>query len=312
MIDITAHIRELLFRHDCVILPSFGGFIGNYRPARIDRSSSTFSPPVKAISFNRNLTHNDGLLIGKISEERNIGYADSRRIVEDFVDSIITRLNRGERVAFERIGYFQLNDEGNTEFEPDRDENFLLDSYGLGSFRREAVHAFSPSGRISRDMDPVRSSARKMAWRAAIAVPLLAAMIFVPLKTDLFTGRASMNPISGLELPDTEIVITDTETETPVIEETKETTPAIVEETEVIAESTSSVIFQIVAGSFQSHENARRMVDEAISAGYRATLSENESGYYRVILDSFNSREDALKLREQARAVYSDCWLLTK
>ena len=41
MIDVTAYIKELLFKHDCVILPDFGGFIGNYTPAGIDHSTKT-------------------------------------------------------------------------------------------------------------------------------------------------------------------------------------------------------------------------------------------------------------------------------
>ncbi|NLA48282.1 MAG: hypothetical protein GX876_02335, partial [Bacteroidales bacterium] len=63
--DITSFIRELLFSHDCVIVPGFGGFVGNYAPARIDRATSTFYPPSKQISFNRNLRNNDGLLAGR-------------------------------------------------------------------------------------------------------------------------------------------------------------------------------------------------------------------------------------------------------
>ena len=73
-VDITAFIRELLFGHDCVIVPGFGGFIGNYTPARIDKKSGTFYPPVKQISFNRNLNHNDGLLVGRISGSSGINY----------------------------------------------------------------------------------------------------------------------------------------------------------------------------------------------------------------------------------------------
>ncbi|MDP3003404.1 MAG: hypothetical protein Q8N38_09780, partial [Bacteroidales bacterium] len=42
VVDITAFIRELLFGHDCVIVPGFGGFIGNYTPAHIDKSTGTF------------------------------------------------------------------------------------------------------------------------------------------------------------------------------------------------------------------------------------------------------------------------------
>ena len=95
--DITAFIRELLFGHDCVIVPGFGGFIGNYSPARIDRSSGTFYPPVKKISFNRNLTHNDGLLVGRISGSSEMTYGDARNAVEKFVSDLRRKIEKGEK-----------------------------------------------------------------------------------------------------------------------------------------------------------------------------------------------------------------------
>ena len=104
--DITAFIRELLFGHDCVIVPGFGGFIGNYTPARIDKSSGTFYPPVKQISFNRNLNHNDGLLVGRISGSADINYGDARNMVEEFVAEIRRKLEKGEKVVFDNIGSF--------------------------------------------------------------------------------------------------------------------------------------------------------------------------------------------------------------
>lgn len=307
MIDVTANIRELLFRHDCVILPSFGGFIGNYQPAQIDKSTNTFKPPVKAISFNRNLGHNDGLLIGKISEERKIGYADSKRIVEDFIDGLRARLEKGERVTFERIGYFQTNSEGSIEFEPDRDINFLLDSYGFTSFRREPVLSYEHSARMKgRDLDSVRStSSRKMAWRAIIAVPFIAAMILVPLKTDLLKSRSSLNPISAIELGDTEIVSNDVDN---IIALPVEAVESEVEEAQAIVKAT----YHVVAGSFKSQKNAMNMVREAIDKGYTAELSQNDSGFYRVLLNSYNTKEEASALRGEIKADYSDCWILKK
>jgi nucleoid DNA-binding protein len=101
--DITAFIRELLFGHDCVILPGFGGFVGNYTPARIDKDTDTFYPPVKQISFNRNLNHNDGLLVGKISSSTGINYGDARNMVDEFVTSLRKRLERGEKVHIDQI-----------------------------------------------------------------------------------------------------------------------------------------------------------------------------------------------------------------
>ena len=79
--DIAAFIRELLFGNDCVIIPGFGGFIGNYSQAHIDNNTGTFYPPVRQISYNRNLSHNDGLLVGMISGSSNISYGDAINLV---------------------------------------------------------------------------------------------------------------------------------------------------------------------------------------------------------------------------------------
>ena len=203
--DITAFIRELLFGHDCVIVPGFGGFIGNYTPARIDKNSGTFYPPVKQISFNRNLNHNDGLLIGKISGFSNMNYGDARNMIEEFVAELRKKLEKGEKIVFENIGSFVNNQEGNIQFEPDRNANYHLDSYGLESFQFLPLEGYDVRKRIIRhvEKDPVRqASMRKILWRAAVIIPLLAVIVAVPLKTDLFKTKieaTTMNPLVSAE-----------------------------------------------------------------------------------------------------------------
>jgi hypothetical protein len=208
MTDVTAYIRELLFSHDCVILPSFGGFIGNYTPAVIERGSNTFSPPRKAISFNRNLNQNDGLLISRISAVRGSGYADARRVVEEFVQETRERLSKGEHVTFDLIGTFRNNSEGNPVFEPDGSTNFLLDSYGLSVFRRDPAEGYDVATRIMprSNRGSERVVSRRMVWRAAVALPFIAAMIIVPLKSDLFRNNASLNPLARTQLTEMEAI----------------------------------------------------------------------------------------------------------
>ena len=59
---IDNYICELLYDHDCVIIPGLGGFIANFEPARIIRKQHTIMPPSKKIAFNGKLKNNDGLL----------------------------------------------------------------------------------------------------------------------------------------------------------------------------------------------------------------------------------------------------------
>ena len=211
--DITAFIRELLFGHDCVIVPGFGGFIGNYTPARIDKKSGTFFPPVKQISFNRNLNHNDGLLVGRISGSSGINYGDARNMVEEFVSEIRRKLEKGEKVVFDHIGSFKNNQEGNIQFEPDRSSNYHLDSYGLESFQLMPLEGYNVRTRVTRPLhkDPARQvSIRKVLWRAAVIIPLLSVLVIVPLKTDLFKSRVettNLNPLVSAEFEQNKMAI---------------------------------------------------------------------------------------------------------
>ena len=65
--SVSYYISELLFLHDCVIIPDFGGFIGKKRSAILNTTTGTLNPPSKQIVFNKNLNANDGLLISYIS-----------------------------------------------------------------------------------------------------------------------------------------------------------------------------------------------------------------------------------------------------
>ena len=60
--SVVHYISELLFLHDCVIVPEFGGFIGNRKSAQLNKTTNSLTPPSKQILFNTNLKTNDGLL----------------------------------------------------------------------------------------------------------------------------------------------------------------------------------------------------------------------------------------------------------
>lgn len=323
MQEITTHIKELLFRHDCVILPSFGGFIGNYRPAGIDKTTNKFTPPVKAISFNRNLTHNDGLLIGKVSEARKIGYADSKVLVDEYINTLKSKLEKGERVVIEKIGYFQLNEENSIQFEPDDEANFLLDSYGFSSFTREPVSNYDVVRKATgRDRQPIRtSSSRKMAMRAAIVVPLVAAMIIIPLKTDWLKNSASLNPftIEQNDIIDSISTLVITEAVTQEVQEDLAAIDSFSDEalesendSRILSKNNTEVIHYLVAGSFKSSDYAKKLVDQLSEKGFEAEIISSVNGFFRVSLASFPNRQEAIDRRHEILSDYPDCWVLRK
>ncbi len=285
--DITAFIRELLFSHDCVIVPGFGGFIGNYTPARIDKTTSTFYPPVKLISFNRNLNHNDGLLVGRISDHAKLNYGDTRNIVEEFVASLRRKLEKGEKVVFDNIGSFINNQEGNVQFEPDRNVNYHLDSYGLESFQFSPLESYDVRKRIARhlDKDPVRrSSTRKVIWRAAaVAIPLLALMVAVPLKTDLFKSKvesSSLNPLAKAEFESNKAAVDSNIPEVAIRVEESAVQPSATEA--VVPAVVAKEAYCIITGSFKVKQNAEIQADMLSKEGYTPEIIEGPNGFYRV------------------------------
>ena len=124
------YISNLLFLHDCVIIPDFGGFICNYKSACIDETSGIITPPSKDILFNRNLTHNDGLLANWIVCKENIPYDKAVKQVELFCEDLKIRLNQRQRIAFGDIGVFYTDRRFNIIFESG-ENNFLSDTYGM-------------------------------------------------------------------------------------------------------------------------------------------------------------------------------------
>jgi len=321
--EITKFITELLYGHDCVILPGFGGFIGNYTPAQIDRSTGTFYPPVKQISFNRNLNHNDGLLAGKISESSGLNYGDARNLVGEFVEETRRRLQKGEKVLFEGIGSFINNHEGNVQFEPDRESNFHLNAFGLSSFRIMPLEGVEGSGIIHRLTDAGASkhtSIRKYLWRAAVIIPIVGALVAVPLTTDLFKTRVqttTLNPLASVEfeknreaVDNNKEKILPAETNIPdniVASEDGEKTAV---KSETAASSVESAeTFYVIAGSFQSEENAGVMINRLQSEGFSPELIPAANGFFRVCAVKCSSMAEALSKRDSINTKYSGSWI---
>lgn len=133
------HIRKLLFEHDCVIIPHFGGLVGNYKSSKLDRIQNKFSPPSKEISFNKNLTHNDGLLANRIAVEEKISYEEANVLLKKFTEDLKTSLKQGKKIEFEQIGILFSDEHQKLQFEPDYAANYLADSFGLTSFHLPAI-----------------------------------------------------------------------------------------------------------------------------------------------------------------------------
>ncbi len=174
--QIWQFIKELLHEHDCVIVPGFGGFVGNREPARIDQVSHIITPPAKRIIFNQNLKTNDGLLANKVSNVLQINYSDAVELIRQLTEQIKEILQHQKHYEVREFGNFRLNADANYVFLPERHHTYLPASFGLAPFQAEPVSARSAKigkARIFKDRKELKKVRSKTnIWPKALVAVL--------------------------------------------------------------------------------------------------------------------------------------------
>ena len=211
-------ISELLYHYDCVIVPEFGGFITNYKPAHFDGRLHLFHPPSKEVSFNKHLTRNDGLLAHYLAEADDCTFEDANAIIKKNVEDYFTKLNNGGRVEFKRVGIIYRDADQNLRFQPGSEQNYLKDAFGLEKVfavpvkrdEKPAEVAETPIIPIAKstEKEPEKVETRqksgglkRVAWAAVLVLPLMAYSGWLISTADLSTPQnltiADFNPLQS-------------------------------------------------------------------------------------------------------------------
>jgi len=320
---VEAYISELLYRHDCVIVPGLGGFITNYRSAQIHPVSHTLRPPSKSISFNVQLQSNDGLLANYISACESVSFATAQTKIEHFVNTIQNDLEHKKEAKLAKIGVLSCDLNGKISFEPDYSINYLQDAFGLETIQSPAILRKSKvvnlPKQVARGAKSIKTQKPSINWKvAAVILPLIGLSTYVSFQreavSDAYANYAYLNPFkekpaaiytprSIEEIAERSIVI-EKVAETPKVEATVKT--EAIAETKITAKH-----FHLVAGCFSSKQNADNLVQKLQSEGFKSSvIGQNEKGLFRVSFDSFSSRELALAQMQSIKTSGRSTWLL--
>ena len=283
--EINQYIKELLLLNDCVIIPEFGGFVANYKPAKVDNNQ--FLPPTKEIAFNNKLVSNDGLLINYISDRERIDYFSAKQKVEDFVEETLLNLERNRNVYFESVGYLHYDSKENLQFEPQLKENLLVESYGFQNFTFEKLYQRQmpkPAFKVEyREPVPVIFQKRKL-QKLVVALPLLMAMALIPMKNNKeYLSKSDMGMWEAL-----------TQSAPVAPAQTPEQNNADFK-TVVTPSETEQFRYFIIGGSFKSEENANKYIQQLDEQGYTGIDLGIFKGLHRIAMKGFSSMEDAQK-----------------
>ncbi len=211
-------IGELLLQHNCVIVPSFGGFVAQPVSAKINFETGRAVPPSKSLLFNKQLINNDGLLINEFAHLNNLSFEASAAKIEAQVNTWNTTLIEGGRIELEKIGILYTGADKTLCFEQDRFFNLLLASFGLGkvSFevetqaeaQRIVILPAVPEIKVDQEVEekieeeikiiphPALLKERTKIWKyiaAACFLPIAFYSVWLPMKTDVLqSGLVSM------------------------------------------------------------------------------------------------------------------------
>lgn len=282
-VEISQYIKELLFLNDCVIIPEFGGFITNYKPASIENNQ--FFPPSKEISFNNKLISNDGLLINYLVEIEGINYFEARQKLETFVEEMQLNLERNRNVYFEGVGYLHYDSRENLQFEPQLKQNLLAESYGLQNFSFEKLYQRQmpkPAFKVEyREPVPVIFQKRKL-QKLVVAIPLLVAMALIPMKNNKeYLSKSDLGLWEAITASAPAIVAPAQEQNTTEVAAT------------ISMPASEDLRYFIIGGSFKSEENAGKYLKQLSEQGYSGKDLGIYNGLHRIAMKGFSTMEEA-------------------
>ena len=306
--NLAKRISFLLYKHSCVILPGFGAFLANYTSASIDADSSTFYPPGKTISFNRQLQTNDGLLANYVASVEGTSYELALQKIRNFTGTLSLKLSKGERVTLDTIGDFSLTPENKVQFLPCGTENFNIASFGLTTFiSSEILRDIQQKQLATAQEVPVLGAPNRgvspFIKYAAIGLIAIAVSGLTGLK--IYEGTVQEHNFAQKQKANTKL-------EKEIQQATFSITSPLPTLELSVTKQTGK--YHVVAGAFRVKENAERKVAQLHKKGFAAiNLGVNKYGLHQVVYASYQNRLQALKnLRTIKATQNNDAWLLVK
>ncbi|PXV61965.1 sporulation related protein [Dysgonomonas alginatilytica] len=174
MKEFTSHIDYLIQKHDCVIIPDFGGFVLNREVAKV-ASDGSIVPPRVSVGFNPDLKYNDGLLAESYMNAYSISYDIACKRLTDVVKRLNTILSLRQPVQIGQLGKLSLDAEGRFNFETNnRLSSFHPETFGLSVLEMRRLVDIQEIQKIS-----VITSKRSFYKRAFAGVGAAAAAILI-------------------------------------------------------------------------------------------------------------------------------------
>jgi len=348
MKEFVSHIDYLIQKHDCVIIPDFGGFVLSYQDASIS-SDGSIRPPKVSVGFNPSLKHNDGLLAESYMTMYMIPYDAACKKIEEAVRRLNTILNMKHPVQIGRLGKLSMDEKNHLTFIPNTNLSiFHPQTFGLSTVSMKRL------SEIQKEESYVkRRSIMKRIFAgsgAAVAAIMLFFIASTPVsentatqKSSFFTDLIASVPVItdsyDVEItPEAEVIeIARAEAEVPktsadeilpyinekVVEDflanLKVSSPSQVTEesgakTGIIKDNSDNNYFVIIGGG-TSEKEVERLLNDFRSRGLTnlgTVASRERTRIYVASFDSSQKADSYLSTFKRENPEFYDAWVYYK
>jgi CCDC81-like HU domain protein/sporulation related protein len=308
--QLEAYISDLLYRFECVIVPEFGAFLTQTASAKINKSTHSFYPPRKVLSFNEQLKHNDGLLANYIADVEKIPYEDAVKKIAKRTSSLKSSLLEGDTISFTYIGDISLNNEGNLSFEPSNRLNYLTDAFGLTQFVSPNItrEVYKEDVETIEKVIPLTISSEKRnagSYLKYAAIAVIALTIGGLIASNYYVGQIEQHNQLAQEEANTQL-------DNKIQEATFIIDNPLPTVTLNVAKQSGN--YHIVAGAFRIEENSTKKLKQLQALGYSARkIGKNKYGLHQVVYSSYETRAKAQRSLYKIRREHNnDAWLLAQ
>jgi len=318
MSAMISYISDLLYRHECVVVPEFGAFVTRRIPAYIDQDTAEIRPPSKNIIFNPRITETDGLLSSYVSDREGISYIMAKRVIERFVVEQKNILTETGTINWARIGRF-TEENGEFSYEQARILNHLPEAYGLSTMRvspwedKQVVDL----GERNTDVGDVHhrrigstdnSYKSSRGWLKYAAIGLIAVGVssyfgYTGYQDDRAAHNLAVEQLVEEKLK--EKITAETIAVASPLPKLEVRSKPIIAEPEVLN-------YHLVAGAFRDGANADKKVRQLKNEGYAASrIGTNRYGLHTVAIGSYATKDAAtVALNDIRKGRYKGVWLL--
>jgi hypothetical protein len=320
MTEFYTFLEHLLYDHECVIIPQFGGFVVNAQDFQFNAKEGKIYPKRKCVAFNEKLKTDDRFLTTEWAKKQSISQKEASAEIANLAKEIKSAILSQGELTFGVLGSFTYNTENRLAFSPNPDFNADLAVFGL--FPVSLGHSIPKVKKpilvavpVAEDQPLVFPDTKPLKLSRSAYVYALVAFIIGGLGAFFLTepasnqSQSSLNPIK---------IETKASVAPVVVPKALPVKPVTVQQKTIVTPVTAEApidqeLIYLVAASFQSLAQAEKGLKEFKSRGFEQAeivLKNEQTKFYRISVGTEHSMEAGYaKASELKSSKRVDIWV---